>query len=187
MAEERTFTISSPGKTPGSSQTPAGASASSGRRSATTPKSQSGTARPMAAKADVEKAMAIMNTAYRLVADGLELFGLEETGAKWETASANLRKANADSLSSAPKLAKSIANIGESSGASAFFLAHVMAIATVVPAARRELESKAQDRVPRHAAEPADFDWESMGTVPEPDPSSWPGGYDPSVHIPGLN
>lgn len=179
MAEDqapRTFRLGTTrAATPGPTPAP-----ESGRRAAA-PKSQ----RPMAAAKDVERAVAMMDTLYALMADGFELFGLEETGAKWQSATTKLRRTNKDSLSASPKLARQIANIGEGGGATTFFLAHAIAIATLYPVAAKEMRGNLNAQTARHAAEemPAEPDWDAFArSAATPDP----GGYNVGEYIPGL-
>jgi hypothetical protein len=159
------------------------------RRADTAPKTP--TARGRAEAADVEKAMAILGTLYELTSSGMELFGLVETRAKWQEATAKLQRTNADSLSASPKLAKSIAAVGEQGGAGAFFLSHAFAVAVIVPTARREMTERLEEaQAGRHAAPASSesFDFEQAArTVFEQDQGApFPGGYDPSVFIPGV-
>lgn len=102
-----------------------------------------------ATTADVRKAMAALDTMYNFVSMGLMMFGLTETASEWADSADTLKSTNEEALKAAPKLAKTIANFGETGGSSAFVITHVLAIGGVVRIGMKEVASKTADKEER--------------------------------------
>src|SRR5206468_1356545 len=86
-----------------------------------------------ATTAEVKQAMRVLESAYSAVSLGMTMLGLTESATVWAEQASTLSKSNEQTLTAAPKLAKSIAKAGQGGGAGAFVLAHALAIAPVVP------------------------------------------------------
>jgi hypothetical protein len=181
------FTINTPPKTPSGSGSTGNPPPKTGRRAATP--------RPLANSTDVRKAEAVLSSGYTLIGNGLEIFGATEALAKWEVNSAKLRATNADALINSPKLAHQIATIGEGGGAVTLIIAHLAAIVPVALIARTEIQTRiAESGRGRHASEEPPEPGSTFDSflanagpdIPSPPGANMPGGYDPSVFIPGI-
>lgn len=176
--------------------TPPKSSRSTGNTDAPKTGRRAATPRPLANSQDVKKAEAVLSSAYTLIGNGLEIFGATEALAKWEENSAKLRATNADALVNSPRLAHQIASIGEGGGAITLIVAHAAAVIPVAIIAQREIVHRLEnsERGRHNAEEPAPepgagFDSFLAGAgpdIPAPPGANMPGGYDPSVYIPGI-
>lgn len=92
-----------------------------------------------AAKADVDQALATMESLYTATTIGLTMFGLVETAEDWIAKAEELQKTNREALTAAPRLAASIAKAGQVGGAGMFFGAHAIALFGLVNSARAEM------------------------------------------------
>lgn len=92
--------------------------------------------------ADIRQAMATLDSVYDMASVGLLMLGLPDTATAWADASTNLRKTNEDALKASPRLARAIARAGSTGGAGAFFITHIVALASVMSVGRGELAER---------------------------------------------
>lgn len=145
-----------------------------------------------ATTAEVKQAMRVLESAYSAVSLGMTMLGLTESATVWAEQAATLSKSNEQTLTAAPKLAKSIAKAGQGGGSGAFILAHALAIAPVVPVVNRELaNSPLRGALAKRAARLQE-ERESAPEPPQSFPEQPPAGatpaapaYDPTL-IPGT-
>lgn len=107
--------------------------------------------------ADVNKALASLQSLYDTATAILLVAGLPATSLTLAGRIEELQEANKKALSASPKLAKSIASAGSTGGAVTFFIANAMTVGAVAATARAELAAKRPE--------------------PEPDPDVSAGGY----------
>lgn len=118
----------------------------------------------------LKQALASLDSLYNLTTVGLTMVGLTATAEAWTAQTDDLRKSNEEALKAAPRLAAAIANAGSVGGATAFFAAHVMAVAPVMMLARMELATRRAARDAENAANaPHETD------IPVQDTSNIPG------------
>jgi hypothetical protein len=91
---------------------------------------------------NIRQALATMNSAYEALAMGLMLVKLPETAVAFSDTAKTLEESNKKAFESSPKLAAMIARVGTGGGAAAFVIAHAVAIAGVMNAARSEMAAK---------------------------------------------
>lgn len=92
-----------------------------------------------ATASDVRQAMATLESLYDFTTVGLTMFGFTTTAEQWVAQSAHLKATNEDALKAAPKLAASIARMGQVGGTTAFMVAHVMAVGNLVRSVQAEV------------------------------------------------
>jgi hypothetical protein len=93
-------------------------------------------------KATVDRAVAAMESFYALI--HVSLRGLKLDGALelWEESQDDLEQSNRDALTASPKLAASLARVGESTGVLAFAAGNAMVMMPVMQLARMELQDR---------------------------------------------
>lgn len=104
----------------------------------------------------LKQALASLDSLYKVTTLGLTMVGLTDTAETWANRVDDLQKSNEDALKAAPRLAAAIANAGSVGGATAFFAAHVMALAPVMMVARIELAERRATRAAEAAANAPD-------------------------------
>lgn len=112
-------------------------------KSATTPKrGPAGAGRPTASQAktkqDVESALAAMKGLYEAASLGLMLLGRPQTATALAEQEEQLQAANRSAFESSPKLAATIAGVGQVSGVGMFLVTNVTMAAQVLLAFRAE-------------------------------------------------
>lgn len=115
-----------------------------GRRKPGRPKGSTNTTTPRTAgpATDVKKALATMQGLYEGVAGALMLFGLPGTASTLVSRIEQVQVQNEQAFSASPKLAKAIANVGQTGGVAAFFIGNAVMVAGVVAVGRQELAMK---------------------------------------------
>ncbi|QWY84664.1 hypothetical protein SEA_BADULIA_11 [Microbacterium phage Badulia] len=93
-------------------------------------------------KAEVDKAMATLESSYNLITTGLVMFGLTDSATVWVESSAELEKTNRDALTASPKITKAIIQTGNTGGSFTFLLTHGMAFAGLAKAVNIELAAR---------------------------------------------
>lgn len=134
MAEGISFTIGDAGDD--KSKTPAPKSATAPKRGAASP------GRPSASQAktkqDVDSALAAMKGLYEAASMGLMLFGRPQTATALAEQQDQLQAANRSAFESSPRLAATIAGVGQVSGVGMFLVTNVTMAAQVLLAFRAE-------------------------------------------------
>lgn len=125
-------------------------------------------------KADVDKAMAVLDSGYNLITTGLVIMGLTDTATSWIDSAESLNKSNRDALTASPKVTKAIISSGDVGGSLTFFITHGMALAGLARSVTVEL-----------AARRAARDAERLANEPQPPVTQPPADRDPA-YIPGL-
>ena len=136
------------------------------------------TATGTVSKADVDKAMAVLESGYNLITTGLVIAGLTDTATSWIESADSLNKSNRDALTASPKVTKAIISSGDVGGSLTFFITHGMAFAGLARSVSVELAAR---RAARDAERIANENVQSGGSVQNPASPD----YDPS-YIPGL-
>ncbi|UVG34187.1 hypothetical protein SEA_LUZDEMUNDO_11 [Microbacterium phage LuzDeMundo] len=93
-------------------------------------------------KAEVDKAMATLESSYNLITTGLVMFGLTDSATAWVESSEELNKTNRDALTASPKITKAIIQTGNTGGSFTFLLTHGMAFAGLAKAVNIELAAR---------------------------------------------
>lgn len=92
-----------------------------------------------ATAADVRQAMATLESAYDFTTVALTMFGFTSTAVAWVESANRLKATNEDALKAAPKLAASIARMGQVGGTTAFMVSHIMAVGGLIRGVQSEI------------------------------------------------
>jgi len=119
------------------------ASAAPKKRGPGRPKGSTNAAKNASATAaDVRQAMATLESLYDFTAAGLVMFGFNDSAASWVESAARLKATNEDALKAAPKLAATIARMGQTGGTATFIIAHVMAVSSLLRSVQGEVAER---------------------------------------------
>lgn len=129
-------------------------------------------------RAEVDKAMAVLESGYNLITTGLVIAGLTDTATSWIESAESLNKSNRDALTASPKVVKAIISSGDVGGSLTFFITHGMALAGLARAMNVELAAR---RAARAAEQIANENAQTVASAQNPASPD----YDPS-YIPGL-
>lgn len=129
-------------------------------------------------KADVDKAMAVLESGYNLITTGLVIAGLTDSATAWIDSAESLNKSNRDALTASPKITKAIISSGDAGGSLTFFITHGMALAGLARAVTTELAARRAEREKERMENSPEPPIPSMANPHSPD-------YDPS-YVPGL-
>lgn len=128
---------------------------------------------------DVRQAAAALESMYGLIGAGLFMAGFPVTATKWASATDDLTESNKEALAASPKLAKWIANTGQTGGAATLIMTHAVAFGSVALAFREEKALKDADK-PKREPKPRPKSAEQMDVIPE-QASATPDDYDPTL------
>lgn len=91
---------------------------------------------------DVEAALAVLETAYTLIATGLMAVGAPNSASDLVDKIATVQEQNRGFLTADLKLAQQIAKIGQSTGRGGFLIVNAMALVPVITGASNEIMAK---------------------------------------------
>lgn len=103
---------------------------------------------------DVESALAVLETAYTLIATGLMAIGAPNAASDLVEKIATVQDQNRGFLNADPKLAAQISKIGQSTGRGGFLIVNAMALVPVITSASSELMEKRRARTVTQVEEP---------------------------------
>jgi hypothetical protein len=95
---------------------------------------------------DVESALAVLETAYTLIATGLMAVGAPNSASELVSKIATVQDQNRGFLNADPKLAAQISKIGQSTGRGGFLIVNAMALVPVITGASSEIMAKRRAR-----------------------------------------
>jgi hypothetical protein len=106
-----------------------------------------GTTNAAKSSKDVESALAVLDTAYTLIATGLMAVGAPNAASELVEKIAVVQEQNRGFLNADQKLAQQIAKIGQSTGRGGFLVVNAMALVPVITGAASEIQAKRRSRV----------------------------------------
>lgn len=101
-----------------------------------------GTTNAAKSSKDVESALAVLETAYTLIATGLMAIGAPNSASDLVEKIPHVQEQNRGFLNADPKLAAQISKIGQSTGRGGFLVVNAMALVPVITGAASEVQAR---------------------------------------------